>query len=66
MNALKTKATNAVAAVKRNERRILLSALGVVTTIAALEQAGIRQHNDFLSEKGLFEEFYGFPDRSES
>lgn len=47
------------AAVLRNERRIWLGALTTVSAVAALESVGIRQHNAFLKEEGLFDKFYG-------
>lgn len=58
MNHLKNKAIATKAAVLRHERKILLSALAVTSTVAVLEQFGIRQHNDFLRTEGLFDKFY--------
>jgi len=31
----------------------------VATTVAVLEQLGIRKMNEFLEEKGLTDEYYG-------
>lgn len=54
--------TSPVAAVKnfakRNERRILITAVVVSTTAAVLMRKGIAQHNEFLREHGLYDQFY--------
>lgn len=52
------KITSAVKFVKRNERRILytVAIAGVAST--ALMRVGLKQHNEFLKEKNLYEEFY--------
>lgn len=55
---IKQKLASAKAAVVRNERRILLVALATTTTVAVLEQVGIRQHNIFLKDRNLLDEFY--------
>jgi hypothetical protein len=44
--------------VKRNERRILITTTVVSTTAAVVMRSGIAQHNEFLRERGLFDEFY--------
>lgn len=43
---------------KRNERKILITATVVSTTTAVLMRSGIHQHNQFLREHGLYEQFY--------
>jgi hypothetical protein len=42
----------------RNERKILVTTAVVATTAAVLMRTGIKQHNDFLKEHDLYEEFY--------
>jgi hypothetical protein len=44
--------------VARNQIKILATVAVVSTTVAAYQQLGVKQHNDFLREKGLYEEFY--------
>lgn len=44
--------------VVKHERKILVTTTVVSTTAAVLMRTGIAQHNAFLKEKGLFEEFY--------
>lgn len=48
----------AVAAVKKHERKILIATSVTSTTVAVLMRTGISQHNAFLKEKGLYDEFY--------
>lgn len=42
----------------RNERKILVTTAVVATTAAVMMRTGIKQHNDFLKEHDLYEEFY--------
>ena len=44
--------------VVRNERRILLTTTVVSTTAALVMRSGIAQHNAFLKEHGLYDQFY--------
>ncbi len=44
--------------VKRNERRILITTAVTATTAAVVMHFGIKQHNEFLKENGLFDAFY--------
>lgn len=44
--------------VARNERKILVTTAVVTTTAAVVTRLGIKQHNDFLKENGLYEKFY--------
>lgn len=48
----------AVAAVRRHERKILIATTVTSTAAAVLMRTGISQHNTFLKEKGLYDEFY--------
>ena len=43
---------------KRNERRILITTTILSTGSAVLMRSGIASHNEFLKEKGLYDEFY--------
>lgn len=44
---------------KKHERKILIATTVVSTTSAVLMKTGLAQHNAFLKEHGLFDEFYG-------
>lgn len=44
--------------VRKHERKILITTTVVSTTAAVLMRSGIAQHNEFLKEHGLFEQFY--------
>mgnify|MGYP003436079257 CR=1 FL=1 len=43
---------------KRHERKILITITVVSTTAAVLMRTGIAQHNAFLKEQGLYDQFY--------
>jgi len=43
--------------VKRNQTKILVTALTVVTVGAMIQRQELNAHNDFLREHGLYEEF---------
>jgi len=43
--------------VKRNQTKILVSALTITTTSAALMKIGLKQHDEFLKEHDLYEAF---------
>jgi hypothetical protein len=47
------------AKLKQHERKILIATTVTSTVIAIAQHSGIKQHNAFLKEKGLFDEFYG-------
>jgi hypothetical protein len=47
-----------VAGYKKHERKILVSATVISTSAAIVFRTGIHQHNDFLRERGLYDEFY--------
>lgn len=54
-----TRRQRAVAALKRNERKILVVTTVLSTGTAIAMRSTIHQHNVFLRERGLFDEFYG-------
>ena len=54
----------AVAGWKKHERKILIAATVTSTTAAVLMRTGIAQHNTFLKEKGLYDEFYALTDEA--
>lgn len=47
-----------VKTVRKHERKILITATVVSTTAAVLMRSGLAQHNAFLKEHGLYEQFY--------
>lgn len=47
-----------VAAVRKHERKILIATTVTSTALAVVMRSGLHQHNAFLKEKGLYEEFY--------
>ena len=53
-----------VNAVKKHERKILITTTVVSTTAAVLMRSGIAQHNAFLKEHGLYEQFYALTDEA--
>jgi hypothetical protein len=59
MNDIAVKAKNFVVAHKTG---ILVTALVVTTTACVLMKNGISQHNQFLKDHDLFEEFYNLVD----
>lgn len=46
--------------VAKNKATLVVA--GAAFAVIALQQAGIKQHNDFLREKNLFDEFYADED----
>jgi len=44
--------------VVKNKTEILICALAATTTVIVLLKIGVNQHNAFLTEKGLFDEYY--------
>lgn len=54
----------AVAAVKKHERKILIATTVTSTGLAVVMRSGIAQHNAFLKEKGLYDEFYALTDEA--
>jgi hypothetical protein len=65
-NTLKNKLTSAKNTVARNKTKILVATTVVATGAAALMRIGIKQHNEFLKEKGLYEEFYKMDENDEN
>lgn len=59
---MKNRLASAKNFVVRNERKILITTAVVATTAAVLMRTGIKQHNDFLKEHGLFDAFYEMVD----
>ena len=49
---------------KRNERRILITTTVVSTTAAVVFRGGIAQHNEFLKQHGLYEQFYNIAEEA--
>jgi hypothetical protein len=43
---------------KKHERKILIATAVTSTTAAVVFRSGIAQHNAFLKEHGLYEQFY--------
>lgn len=46
----------------KHERKILITTNVVALGAALMMRTGIKQHNDFLKEHGLFEAFYALSD----
>lgn len=57
MNA-KKKLISAKDAVVRNKTKILGTAAAVATAAVMLQRYGLNQHDAFLKEKDLYDEFY--------
>lgn len=55
---MKNKIASAKNFVKRNERRIMLGTIAVISTVTVLQQSGIKSLNEFLEEKDLYDEYY--------
>lgn len=53
-----------VAAVKKHERKILIATTVTSTTLAVIMRSGIAQHNAFLKEHGLYDQFYTVTDEA--
>lgn len=59
---MKTRISRAKNFVVRNERKILVTALVTTTGAAVLFRGGLKQHDAFLRENGLYEKFYELVD----
>ena len=57
-------AQRAVAVWKKHERKILIATTVTSTAAAVLMRTGIAQHNAFLKEHGLYEQFYELTDEA--
>ena len=44
--------------VKRNQTRILVTTTVVATAVAVAMKAGLNQHDEFLREHDLYDEYY--------
>jgi hypothetical protein len=55
-------AQRAVAGWKKHERKILIATTVISTASAVMMRSGLHQHNEFLKERGLFDEFYNVTD----
>jgi len=65
MNPVKQKALAAKNKIVENKTKILGTVAVAATTVAVLEQIGIRSMNKFLEEKGLSDEYYHMGDFEE-
>lgn len=54
----------AVAGWNRHERKILIATTVTSTAAAIVFRSGIAQHNTFLKEHGLYEQFYQLTDET--
>lgn len=45
--------------VQKHKTKLLVSGLVVTTASTIIMKSGLKQHDDFLEEKGLYDEFYG-------
>ena len=54
----------AVAGWKKHERKILIATTVTSTGLAVLMRTGIAQHNAFLKEHGLYDQFYAITDEA--
>lgn len=57
-NSVKKKLVSAKNKVVDNQTKIMAYALVFTTTVAVVQQMGIRSCNKFLEEKGLLDEYY--------
>ncbi len=44
--------------VRRNKTRILLATTVILTGVVVVQHKGIKQHNEFLTENGMYDAFY--------
>jgi hypothetical protein len=49
---------------KKHERKILITTTVISTGAAVLMRTGIAQHNAFLKEHGLYDQFYAVTDEA--
>lgn len=62
MNKLKEKLDSTKKFVQQHQTKILATTTAVTTTVVVLQRIGLKQHNDFLKEKNLHDEFYSQTD----
>jgi len=65
MQNIKNKAVSAKNKVVENRTKILGTVAVVATTLAVVQQIGIRSLNAFLEEKGLSDEYYHMDELNE-
>jgi hypothetical protein len=65
MQNLKNKAVSAKNKISENKTKILGTALVVTTTAAVLLKIGNAQMNNFLKEKGLYDEYWAMDELNE-
>jgi hypothetical protein len=65
-DAIKQKLVSAKNSVVENRTKILGTVAVVATTVAVIQQTGIRSLNAFLEEKGLADEYYHMDELDES
>jgi hypothetical protein len=65
MQNIKSKAVSAKNKVVENRTKILGTVAVVATTLAVVQQIGIRSLNAFLEEKGLSDEYYHMDELNE-
>lgn len=53
-----------VAGWKKHERKILIATTVTSTGLAIVFRSGIAQHNEFLRQHGLYEQFYELTDEA--
>ena len=58
----KTALNSTAVFVKKHETKILAAATVTSVALAALMRLGLVQHDNFLKEKGLYDEFYSIPE----
>uniref|UniRef100_A0A8F3IMG2 Uncharacterized protein n=1 Tax=Streptomyces phage TaidaOne TaxID=2836025 RepID=A0A8F3IMG2_9CAUD len=58
MNAAKKALTSAKDKIVENKTKILAVTTVAATGAAVLLKIGLKQHDEFLKEKGLYDEFY--------
>lgn len=50
---------------RKHERKVLITTTVLSTTAAVVFRTGIAQHNAFLKEHGLYEQFYNLSETAE-
>jgi hypothetical protein len=56
MNKLQTATTSAKNYVRKH--RVAVAVVATTVVCGAINRAALKQHNEFLKEEGLYEEFY--------
>lgn len=58
MNSAKKALVSAKKKIVQNKTKIIGTIAVVATTAAVVQRIGLKQHNDFLKEKGLYDEYW--------